>query len=88
MRLVPSQIIERTKNRFNQFFKATAKSSIILLITTIIALFWANSSLAHTYFDLWKTHQYNNPRTIHTKQIINSLDKRRTHDDILPRNRT
>lgn len=56
MRLLPSQIIERTRNRFNQFFKATAKSSMILLATTIIAIVWANSSLGYTYFSLWKTH--------------------------------
>jgi NhaA family Na+:H+ antiporter len=56
VRLLPSQIIERTRNRFNQFFKATAKSSIILLATTVIALIWANSSLGQTYFNLWKTH--------------------------------
>jgi NhaA family Na+:H+ antiporter len=72
MRFISNQIIERTKNRFNQFFKATAKSSIILLITTITALFWANSSLAHTYFDLWKTHL-----TITLGQY--TLDKSLTH---------
>ena len=55
MRLLPSQIIERTRNRFNQFFKATAKSSIILLATTVIALIWANSPIGQTYFNLWRT---------------------------------
>jgi len=55
-RLLPSQIIERTKNRFNQFFKATATSSIILLTATIIAITWANSPYAQKYFTLWKTH--------------------------------
>ena len=55
MHILPSQIIERTRNRFNQFFKATAKSSIILLATTVIALIWANSPLGQIYFNLWRT---------------------------------
>jgi len=56
MRLLPSQIIEKTRNRFNLFFKATAKSSVILLVATVIALVWANSPLGEAYFNLWKTH--------------------------------
>jgi len=72
MRRLPSQIIERTRNRFNQFFKATAKSSLILLTTTIIALFWANSAISNSYFNLWKTNL-----TITLGQF--TLDKSITH---------
>ncbi|MBN1682376.1 Na+/H+ antiporter NhaA [Candidatus Bathyarchaeota archaeon] len=49
-------MLERTRNRFNQFFKTTASSSTILLITTIIALIWSNSHLSQIYFDLWENH--------------------------------
>lgn len=54
-KLLPSQIFERSKTRFNKFFRATATSSTVLLSTTIIALIWANSWLSETYFNLWTT---------------------------------
>jgi NhaA family Na+:H+ antiporter len=53
-RKIPSEVLDQTRNRFNRFFKAEASSSIILLITTITALIWANS-FAQTYFDTWNT---------------------------------
>jgi NhaA family Na+:H+ antiporter len=53
-RKLPSEVLDQTRNRFNRFFKAEASSSIILLITTITALIWANS-YAQTYFATWNT---------------------------------
>ena len=51
---LPSEVLSQTRNRFNRFFKAEASSSIILLITTITALLWANS-YAQSYFGTWNT---------------------------------
>lgn len=53
-RKLPSEVIDQTRNRFNRFFKAEATSSIILLVTTLTALIWANS-YAQAYFDTWNT---------------------------------
>ncbi|KAA3644589.1 MAG: Na+/H+ antiporter NhaA [Chloroflexi bacterium] len=37
------------------FMRLAASGGIVLLIATIIALFWANSPWASTYFDFWHT---------------------------------
>lgn len=49
---IPSEVLNQTRNRFNRFFKAEASSSIILLITTITALIWANT-YTQSYFGTW-----------------------------------
>lgn len=40
---------------FHQFFKKEASSSIILIITTAIALFWANAPFGESYNHFWET---------------------------------
>ncbi len=40
---------------FQQFFQLEASSGILLMITTVVALVWANSPLAPAYFSLWDT---------------------------------
>jgi len=38
---------------FNEFFKSATASGVILMLVTIIALFWANSSFYESYLSLW-----------------------------------
>ena len=38
---------------FQKFIKIEGFSGILLLLSTIIALIWANSSFGNTYAELW-----------------------------------
>jgi NhaA family Na+:H+ antiporter len=40
---------------FQEFAKLEASGGILLLFFTVVALVWANSSWANTYFSLWQT---------------------------------
>lgn len=42
-------------NLFNRFTRLQASGGILLVISTVLALFLANSQFADTYFQLWKT---------------------------------
>ena len=41
---------------FQEFFNKEAVSGLLLILCTIIALVWANSSFSGSYIDLWKTY--------------------------------
>jgi NhaA family Na+:H+ antiporter len=45
----------QVRNLFQSFTRLQASGGIVLLISTILALIWANSSWAPTYFELWDT---------------------------------
>ncbi len=45
--------IEILLRPFNKFFQAETAGGIILLVCTVIAMSWANSSWSNYYFDLW-----------------------------------
>ncbi len=47
--------IERLLSPFQEFAKRSTAGGIILLACAIVALLWANSPLAETYFRLWNT---------------------------------
>ena len=46
----------RVLGLFLEFAHAQASSGIVLLACVIVALLWANSPLASSYFDLWHLH--------------------------------
>lgn len=46
--------IEQIMRPFQEFFRVEASSGIILLAATAIALIWANSPWAESYFALWE----------------------------------
>ena len=46
----------QVRNLFNRFTQLQASSVILLLVSTLLALFLANSSLSHQYFEFWETH--------------------------------
>lgn len=46
----------QVRNLFQRFTRLQASGGILLLISTILALVWANSPWAHTYFELWETN--------------------------------
>jgi Na+:H+ antiporter, NhaA family len=48
--------IEILLKPINQFLHREASGGILLIICTVIALVWANTSLSQTYHDLWHTH--------------------------------
>lgn len=48
--------IDRILSPFQIFFQRQASSGILLIIATVIALFWANSPWAGAYHDLWRTN--------------------------------
>ena len=41
---------------FQRFFRMEASASILLLITAFIAIIWANTPYAESYFRLWENH--------------------------------
>ncbi|MEM8484836.1 MAG: Na+/H+ antiporter NhaA [Bacteroidota bacterium] len=41
---------------FQEFFKTEAGSGILLIVSTVVALIWANSALSDAYEALWKTY--------------------------------
>jgi NhaA family Na+:H+ antiporter len=46
----------QVRNLFHRFTRLQASGGILLLISTILALIWANSPGAHSYFELWETN--------------------------------
>lgn len=50
-----SQPIEKILFPFQKFIELEASSGILLLLSTIFALSWANSPWYHSYFGLWET---------------------------------
>jgi Na+:H+ antiporter, NhaA family len=46
----------RLRVMFQQFTRIQASSGILLLAATILALVWANSPWAQSYFELWETY--------------------------------
>jgi NhaA family Na+:H+ antiporter len=50
----PAPPIDRVLRPFQQFMHAESSSGILLLVCAAIALFWANSVWADTYFHLWE----------------------------------
>ena len=48
--------IELLVSPFVRFAKLEAAGGILLLVSTIVALVWANSPWAETYNELWNTH--------------------------------
>ncbi len=47
--------IDQILRPFQEFFRVEASSGIILLVCTAVALVWANSPWADSYFNLWLT---------------------------------
>ncbi|MER3402518.1 MAG: Na+/H+ antiporter NhaA [Armatimonadota bacterium] len=47
--------IERLLSPFQQFAKRSSAGGIVLLVCAVLALFWANSPVAESYFRLWNT---------------------------------
>jgi NhaA family Na+:H+ antiporter len=45
----------QVRNLFQRFTQLQASGGILLLIGTLLALVWANSPWAHSYFELWET---------------------------------
>jgi NhaA family Na+:H+ antiporter len=46
----------QVRNLFNRFTQLQASSVILLLVSTVLALFLANSNLSHQYFEFWETY--------------------------------
>jgi len=46
----------QVRNLFQRFTRLQAAGGILLLISTLVALFWANSPWAYSYFELWETN--------------------------------
>ncbi len=54
MQLESKQVIEAIKNPFQRFFRVEASGGIVLLVFTLIALVWANSSFGDLYDHFWE----------------------------------
>lgn len=52
----PNRVIETISQTFKEFIRSSTSGGIVLLVCTVLALLWANSSYAHTYFALWENH--------------------------------
>jgi NhaA family Na+:H+ antiporter len=46
----------RVRVMFQQFTRIQASGGILLLLATLLALFWANSAWSESYFELWETY--------------------------------
>ncbi len=49
-------LVRRLVMPFQEFFQAESASGIVLLVMAAMALVWANSPWADSYFQLWETH--------------------------------
>ena len=49
-------LVRRLVTPFGEFFRAESASGIVLILCAIVALIWANSPLAESYFALWHAH--------------------------------
>lgn len=56
MALQPKKVIGALSQTFKDFAQSSAAGGIVLLVCTIVALAWANSPYAASYFALWKNH--------------------------------
>lgn len=54
--MVNNNFIDKLSTRFSRYIDREALSGILLIICSIIALIWANSSFSHSYEELWHTH--------------------------------
>ena len=48
--------LDRIVRPFQEFIRIEASGGILLMVTTVFALVWANSPFAESYFHLWETH--------------------------------
>jgi Na+:H+ antiporter, NhaA family len=55
LRIVPTRQAKKVFIAFSEFIRLEATSGLILMIAAVIALLWANSPWAKSYFDLWHT---------------------------------
>ncbi len=51
----PQPLLEQALAPFRRFSQVQSSGGIVLIVFTLIALVWANSPLAPTYFALWET---------------------------------
>lgn len=51
----PKTLLQSITAPFRQFIRNDSSSGILLILSTVVALVWANSPLAPAYFDLWDT---------------------------------
>lgn len=51
----PAPLIERVLGPFQRFFSTIVAGGIVLLVSTAVALIWANSGWAASYHHLWET---------------------------------
>ncbi len=51
----PRRVVDRLLSPIQEFINQETSSGVILLASTILALLWANSSYANSYFNLWHT---------------------------------
>lgn len=54
--MVNNNFVDKLSTRFSRYIDREALSGILLIICSIIALIWANSSFSHSYEELWHTH--------------------------------
>src|SRR5438128_4986186 len=54
-RVPPSRPIDRLVRPFQEFAARETSGGILLLLATLTALVWANSTWAKSYFALWHT---------------------------------
>lgn len=55
IKVVDNAPIEKLLKPIQRFLNVEASGGIVLLIMTVIALIWANSSFSDSYFHLWQT---------------------------------
>jgi NhaA family Na+:H+ antiporter len=52
----PEPLVERALRPFQEFAHTEASGGILLMISAVIALIWANSPWAESYTSIWATH--------------------------------
>jgi len=54
IKVVQNPVIDRFIHPIQRFFKIESSGGIVLVITTLLAMIWANSPFAGTYFKIWE----------------------------------
>ncbi len=52
-----NNVIDIIRDPFQRFFRIEAAGGIVLLVSTVIALVWANSPWAHLYHEFWESNK-------------------------------
>ncbi len=79
------RLTERVAFPLREFLHAEATSGILLFVSALVALLWANSAWSSSYSDLWATSVTFGGGKLAMTESLGHLDQRRADGDLLLR---